>query len=128
MRRAFAVTIVAGALLLAACGSSGPGVSAGAARSLHAEIAVLRQAAARHDRAAATAQLDRVALLVAQMRAEGDLDADAARRLEAAIGRVRDELVLIPLPTTTTTTTTTTVPEHGRGHDHGKGKGKAGED
>jgi hypothetical protein len=108
--------VTATALALAACGSSGPGVSASAARSLHAEIAGLRDAAGRLDRAATTAQTDRIALLITQLRGRHAIDAEAARRLRRALDAVRAQVVLIPLPTTTTTTTTTTAPEHGKGH------------
>ncbi len=125
MKRALRVGVTATVLVLAACGSSSPGVSERAAGSLHTEIARLRAAAARHDRVAAAAEADRIEGLITQLRARHDLDATAERRLRDALGAVRAQLVLLPLPTTTTTTSpevTEDGPGRGRGNAHAKGR------
>lgn len=123
MRRVLIVVVMA-SFLVTACGSSGSGVTAGGARTLHAEIAKLRAAAERGDRAGTSAEADRLAGLITELRARGDVDASAARRLRAALAAVQDKLILIPLPTTTTTTDPEPERGKGRGNKGGEGNGR----
>jgi hypothetical protein len=117
------VAAVAAVVLLGACASSGAGVSKPAGHLLQAEVQSIRLAARGANRAEAERGLSDLRASVTELRASGDLSADAAARIRDAASSVEAELALIPLPTTTTTTTTTTTlpnPGPGRGHhDHG---------
>lgn len=116
------------ASLLAACGSSGSGVSEPAGKVLALEVVAIRNAAGTADRAATAQQLAQLRASVSQLRASDDLSAGAAARIRRAADGVEAQLQLLPAPTTTTSTTTTTAPAkpgRGNGEGHGNnGKGK----
>jgi hypothetical protein len=126
--------LVAGLVVLGACGGGEPDVSEPAARLLDAQVAAVRTAAAGRDRAATAEQLASLRANVARLRQQGEITRDAATRIERAADAVAAQLTLIPLPTTTTTTTVP-PPERddrdqpGRGHDKEKpGKEKPGKE
>jgi len=116
----------------AACGSTDSGVRPGAARTLHGGVQIVRAAASVGDREAAASALAHLERSLADLRADGRVDAGAEARIRRAIATVRADLALIPTTTPTTTTTTTTRPEHGKDHDEPKGpkehKGPKGDD
>jgi hypothetical protein len=125
--------MVAGLLLVAACGGEDRGVSARAARELGAEVDAIRFAATGKDRVGAAHQLALLRATVEQLEATGDLTESAAARIRAAAGAVETRLTLIPTTTTTTTTTTTLPPpddERGRGKwkDRGERRGRDHDD
>jgi hypothetical protein len=115
--------IAAGALVvLAACGSSGSGVSSSAGTQLSARVDAVRAAAAHGDRRLAALRLAQLRTDLAKLQQTGQVSDGAAVRILRAAQSVHTQLVLLPEPTTTTTTTTTTMPapdEHEKGKDHG---------
>jgi hypothetical protein len=124
---------IAAALLLAACGDEGGGVSTQARDRLAPIIEQVRTRAAAHDAAGAEQALARLRDNVARFERAGEIGDDHAAAILQAARRVENRLTLI-----TTTTTTTTVPpppeppddgkEKGPGKDkgHEKGRGKGG--
>jgi hypothetical protein len=132
IRRGRTVAAVTALLLVAACGSTDPGVSAGAARELHAGVQLVRAAAAQGDRPATAAAVGRLDRTLARLSGQRAVSPTARERIRRATARVRAELGLLPAPTTTTTTTTTTRPAEpeprGRPHDEPKGHGKGRHD
>jgi hypothetical protein len=120
-----AATVMVLGIALAACGSTDPGVTPSAARSLHDGVRIVRLAAAAGDRDGAVSATRNLEAELTTLRADGRVSADAGARIRRAIARVRADLALIPTTTTTTTTTTTVPPaedQHGKAHgkDHGK--------
>ncbi len=122
--RAAVAMLVGGALIAvgAGCGSTDPGVTPNAARTLHGGVQIVRAAAAIGDRDAVASAVAHLEQVLAGLRADGRISADADARIRRAIAAVRADVRLIP--TTTTTTTTTTRPEHGKRDEKGKGHDK----
>ncbi|HEX3875015.1 MAG TPA: hypothetical protein VHW26_12760 [Solirubrobacteraceae bacterium] len=111
-RRGAAVTraavLATAAGLVGGCGSSQapPAISAGAASQMTSHLREVRTAAADHDRAGATKELDAFAADVARQRAAGHLTAATYAALETGIGRARTRIgveVSAPAPVATTT-------------------------
>jgi len=123
------VALLAGALLLTACGGDGGG-------RFDEQVQAVRDAVEAGDRDAALAELDAISLLAADAHGSGDLTDAEAEELAGLLAQGRALVDQeLPAPTTTTTTTTTTAPppvvQEGGGEDdeeRGKGKGKKGDD
>ena len=103
------------ALALAGCGG-GPALSPGAAETLHAQVAAVREAAGKGDRGGALKALDRMERRVGELQDDGAVaraDADALRRgIGRARRRVRAEVeesapAATVAPTTTPSATST---------------------
>jgi hypothetical protein len=123
--------VVLAAVALGGCGGE-PTLSTGRADELHAQVAAVRDAAGKGDRAGALKTLDGLEAAVRDLEAGGSLaqaDADALRRgIGRARRRVRAEIAEptpeptpVPTPAATPVPTATPAPPQGK---HGKGKGK----
>jgi hypothetical protein len=117
-----AAVLVAGLVVLGACGGDEADVSKPAAKLLHAQVAAVRTAAVSRDRAATAEQLASLRANAVRLRKQGEITGDAAARIGRAADAVAAQLALIPLPTTTTTTTTTPPHDDEGGHGHDKEK------
>ena len=118
MRRV-SLLVVAGALVLGACGGGMQDVSLppAARADLHNRVSQIRTAAGAHDPDSARQVLIGLRDEVAELERSGKLSADQGNEILAAATKVDGALGLVP-------TTTTTLPEeHGKGKDRG-GKGK----
>jgi len=121
IRRRVGALLVGGlALIGAGCGSAGPSMTGDAARQLAAKDQAVHLALASGDRAAMDRSLADLRHTVASLEGRGQLSADRAHGILAAVDAVQTDLVL--LPTTTTSTTTITSPRPGHNHrDQGGG-------
>jgi hypothetical protein len=123
------------AVAIAGCGGD-PTLSASRADELHAQVAAVRDAAGKGDRAGALKSLDGLEAAVRDLEAGGSLaqaDADALRRgIGRARRRVRAEIAdptpeptPTPTPAATPVPTATPAPPQGKSAKPPKGKGKA---
>ena len=137
--RARALIVVLAAVALGGCGGAEPTLSQSTAEELHAEVAAVREAAEKGDRAAALEALDGMESEVRDLLAGGSLaqaDADALRRgIGRARRRVRAEVAepepaaaatATATPTATATAEPTAAPEPPGKAKGNKGKGKKG--
>lgn len=149
-RRCRPPSVLAGLLatvVLGGCGSGGSAqvISPAAAAQMHGHLAELRTAAAAHDPAGATRQLDAFAADVGRAHAAGRLRPADYAALLTAIARTRARVaaeVIAPAPVTTVTAPAAPVapapvaapvgpgagkakghakPDHGKGNAPGKG-------
>jgi hypothetical protein len=111
--RTAAACALAAAILLAACGSSGQGMSDAARRRLTPLVEQVRERAAAHDAAGAEQTLATLRQTVAQFEQQGAISRADAEAIMHAAGAVESKLALI-----TTTTTTTTAPLSDEEQDH----------
>ena len=123
--------VLLAAVAIAGCGGD-PTLSASRADELHAQVAAVRDAAGKGDRAGALKTLDGLEAAVRDLEAGGSLaqaDADALRRgIGRARRRVRAEIAEptpeptpVPTPAATPVPTATPAPPQDK---HGKGKGR----
>ena len=131
--------VVLAAAAIAGCGGEET-LSASRADELHAQVAAVRDAAGKGDRAGALKSLDGLEAAVRDLEAGGSLaraDADALRRgIGRARRRARAEIAEptpepTPAPTATPEPTATAAPEMPEGKPQkgkGKAKGKKGKD
>jgi len=133
--------VLLSAVAIAGCGGD-PTLSASRSDELHAQVAAVREAAGKGDRAGALKSLDGLEAAVRDLEAGGSLaraDADALRRgIGRARRRVRAEIAKptpAPTPTAEPTAEPTAAPapeepegqdggEPGKGNDEAKGKGE----
>jgi hypothetical protein len=123
--------VVLAAVAIAGCGGD-PTLSASRADELHTQVAAVRDAAGKGDRARALKALDGLEAAVRHLEAVGSLaqaDADALRRgIGRARRRARSEIAEPtpePTPTATPVPTATPAPPQGKAGKPPKGKGKA---
>jgi HAMP domain-containing protein len=118
-RAALASSVLAiglGAVALAGCGSSAPGITEDASRQLELQVAAVRNAAASVDREGAERALADLRRSVEDLRARDEISAGRRSEVLDAAAAVEAQLLSIPT-TTTTTTTTTTLPPPTRDED-----------
>ena len=129
--------VVLAAVAIAGCGGDET-LSSSRADELHAQVAAVRDAAGKGDRAGALKSLDGLEAAVRDLEAGGSLakaDADALRRgIGRARRRARAEIAEptpepTPTPAATAVPTATPAPPQGKpGKGHGKAKGKKEKD
>jgi hypothetical protein len=127
--RRLVVALVAVALAGAGagCGGAGPSMTSDAARKLAAQDQAVHLALAGGDRGAVDQSLVGLRDTVATLQGRGQLSADRAHAILAAVDTVQTHLVLLPTTTTTTTTTPTLAPPDRKHQDHGGGGGGGGD-
>ncbi len=132
--RTRAVSLLLVAALAVGCGDD-RSVSASASQRLSEQVAAVRAAAISGDVAAAGLHLEAIRLSVDELQGFGELSAQGADRVLAAVAAVEAELGSVPTTTTTTapppTTTAspppTSSPPREKDDDDGEGRGKDGD-
>jgi hypothetical protein len=124
LRRSAGAGFVLCALLVGACGSSKPSISATASATLVGEVARIRAAVTSNDPAAAHAQLAQLRATVAALEAQGQLSGSRATTILATAAEVDTQL---GPEATNPPATTTTAPPPDQQNGNGNGKGKGGD-
>lgn len=110
MIRAVAVAAMVVGLGASGCGTSSDHVAPAAASALQRDVDALRATLANGDRAGADHSLGNLDRDLARLRAQGQISAAAAARVQAASEQVHRQLRQLPPPSTTSTTTTVAPP------------------